>query len=92
MKIEFDPLKNIRNILKHQRSFKAVAMFDWDNAMIVQDVRKDYPEKAGRMVAYGFIAGRLHILCFTPIFDGVRAISLRRANKKEVRAYEQAFD
>jgi uncharacterized protein len=31
----------------------------------------------------------LHVLCFTPATDGIRVISFRKANTREVRNYEQ---
>jgi uncharacterized DUF497 family protein len=31
---------------------------------------------------------RLHVICFTPIDGGVRIISFRKANRREVRYYE----
>ncbi len=89
MNIEFDPAKNARNIAERNLSFTAVAYFKWNTAHIVEDVRKVYPER--RFIAFGFLAVRLHILCFTPLDDGgVRVISFRKANKRERRKYEQA--
>ena len=89
MNIEFDPIKNAWNIAERNLSFTAVAYFKWDTAHIIEDVRKVYPER--RFVASGFLATRLHILCFTPLDDGgVRVISFRKANKREQKKYEQA--
>jgi uncharacterized DUF497 family protein len=64
-----------------------VEQFDWDGALYVEDVRFAYPER--RFVALGLIGGRLHVVCFTPIEDGVRVISLRKANSREVNRYEE---
>lgn len=50
------------------------------------DLRKDYGEN--RYIAAGFLAGRLHILVFTPTADGIRVISFRKANRRELRRYE----
>lgn len=89
MNIEFDPIKNARNIAERSLPFTAVAHFEWDTAHIIEDVRKEYPER--RFIAAGFLATRLHILCFTPLNGGgVRVISFRKANKREQRKYEQA--
>ena len=60
---------------------------DFDAALFEEDVRKDYGEK--RYVVYGLIDNRLHILCFTPTSNGIRVISLRKANPREVKYYEQ---
>jgi len=32
---------------------------------------------------------RLHIVCFTETKDGIRIISFRKANNREVKRYEQ---
>ena len=50
-------------------------------------MRKAYPEV--RYVAVGLLDARLHVLCFTPIAGGIRVISFRKANQREVRDYEQ---
>lgn len=52
-------------------------------------MRKAYPEV--RYVAVGFLDSRLHVLCFTPIAGGIRVISFRKANQREVRDYEQTY-
>ncbi|OPY16049.1 MAG: hypothetical protein A4E69_00318 [Syntrophus sp. PtaB.Bin138] len=63
------------------------ADFEWDKAIYAEDDRRDYPEI--RIVAVGFLGARLHVICFTPIDDGIRIISFRKANKREVRYYEE---
>ena len=40
-------------------------------------------------MAVGFMGERLHVLCFTPVAGGIRVISFRKANAREVRNYEQ---
>ena len=42
----------------------------------------DYPET--RIIALGFLGVRLHVICFTPIDGGVRIISLRKANRRDL--------
>lgn len=86
MKIEYDLNKSQRNIEERNLSFDEVAFFEWQSAVIVPDVRFDYPES--RFTATGYLNGRLHVLCFTPIQGGVRVISFRKANKREVKRYE----
>jgi hypothetical protein len=87
MHIEFDPAKNQANIRKRGLAFETVADFDFDTAVVVQDTRKDYPEE--RYVAVGFLAHRLHVLCFTPVIGGIRVISFRKANLREVKSHAQ---
>ena len=88
MHIAFDPAKNARNIRERDLSFERVAEFDFETALLWEDVRKAYPEP--RYVALGQIDGRLHVRCFTPIREGIRVISLRKANPREVSHYEAA--
>ncbi|MEA3303350.1 MAG: BrnT family toxin [Pseudomonadota bacterium] len=68
-------------------SFDRVADLDWDNAWIYQDERHDYNEI--RFVAYSMLDKRLHFVCFTETEDGIRVISFRKANSREVKRYEQ---
>lgn len=88
MKIEFDPAKNERNIRERDLPFQLVADFEFETALFQEDLRKDYPER--RFVAVGFLNRRLHILCFTPIAEGIRVISFRKANRREEKHYAEA--
>ncbi|WP_174298818.1 BrnT family toxin [Sphingomonas bacterium] len=87
MEIEFDPAKDRANVTRHGLSLEAAEGFDWDTALEREDDRFDYGEI--RFVALGLIADRLHVLVFTggSREDAVRAISLRPAEKHEVRFY-----
>jgi uncharacterized DUF497 family protein len=85
--ISFDPAKSERNVADRGLPFTLVLQLDWSNAMIREDVRKNYGER--RYVALGMIGGRLHVVVFTPRMDKVHVISLRRANQREVKSYEQ---
>jgi uncharacterized DUF497 family protein len=86
MEITFDDTKNKINIEKHKVSFELVAKFDFKTAMVMTDNRKDYGEI--RQVAYGFIDTRLFVLCFVVRSNKFRIISLRKANKREIKNYE----
>jgi uncharacterized DUF497 family protein len=87
IKIVYDENKNERNIGERNLSFEAVAQFDFDNALIKLDDRKHYPEL--RYIALGQLNARLHVLCFTPFNEGIRVISFRKANAREINHYEQ---
>ena len=87
MKIEYDPEKSRKNSQERGLSFDLVAKFDWETAIFTEDIRYLYPEK--RFVAMGYLNERLYVLCFTPIPGGVRVISFRKANLREVRRYEE---
>ena len=88
MNIDFDPVKNARNIAERGLPFNRVARFDFESALFSVDTRRDYGETRRR--ALGFIDGRLHALVFVATERDIRVISLRKANKCEVRRYEQA--
>jgi uncharacterized DUF497 family protein len=85
--IEFDALKNDWNIRERGLSFAQAAEFDFETAKIVQDTRKDYGEI--RYQALGLVTGRVHVLVFTETMSGIRVISFRKANLREVREYER---
>lgn len=87
MDISFDPAKSERN--EHERGlpFLLVAQLDWSDAVIEEDDRKDYGERRYRVL--GYIGDRLHAVVFTPRVGKVHVISLRKANKREVKLYEQ---
>lgn len=88
MLIEYDPNKNESNIQKHGLSFLEAQDFLFGTALVQEDTRKEYPER--RYIAVGYIGVRLHVLCFTPIPYGIRVISLRKGNDRELLAYLQA--
>lgn len=87
MEVEFDPAKDVANIAKHGVSLQAAGQFEWDTALEREDDRFDYGEI--RLVALGLIGDRLYVPVFTEGSheDAVRAISLRTAEKHEVRFY-----
>ena len=87
MNISFDPKKNQRNIEQRGLDFDRVSDLDWDNAWIYEDERNEYEEV--RYIAYSMLDERLHFVCFTETRDGIRVISFRKANGREVRRYAQ---
>jgi hypothetical protein len=99
VEIEFDPDKDRINQMKHGISLAAAATIDLDAATVIEDRRVDYGEP--RFLAYAPIGGRLHVLCSqcAAISAGqstagqslavVRAIGLRKANRRERRRYAQ---
>ena len=85
MKIEFDPAKDRINREKHGISLAVAVEIDLDSAIVIEDRRVDYGET--RFLAYALLAGRLHVLWFTMRGTAVRAIGLRRANRRERKKY-----
>ena len=87
MDISYDPAKNALNITERDLPFDRAGEFDFQSALVQEDVRKPYPER--RFVAIGWLEARLHVLCFSPVLGGIRIISFRKANSREQRAYER---
>jgi uncharacterized DUF497 family protein len=87
MKITFDPVKNARNVLERGLPFDLVADLDWETAIAREDRRRDYGER--RMQVMGLIGMRLHVAVVTYRDNAVHVISLRKANRKEVRWYDE---
>ena len=81
MKIDFDPVKNEKNIRERQLAFEWVAEVDFNAALVLPDTRKAYGET--RYVALCYLDRRLHVLCFTETEVGIRVISFRKANARE---------
>ncbi len=88
MEIEFNLLENARNIDERGLSFEQVREFDFETALYVVDDRHDYGET--RIRALGFVGPRLHVLVFVEVPKGIRVISFRKANKREVIGYGKA--
>jgi len=88
MDVEYDPTKNARNIELRGLSFERARGFEFTTALIVIDNRKEYGEIRYR--ALGFLKDRLHSLVFTEAAKGIRIISFRKANAREVKTYEKA--
>lgn len=86
MDITYDEDKNKRNIEERGLPFDRIADFDFETALYAVDERHEYGET--RIVAIGRLEGRLHVLCFVETENGIRVISFRKANSREVKHYE----
>ena len=88
MRISYDPAKNEQNIRSRGLSFDSAADFDFEGALYAVDERREYGET--RYIAIGMLGVRLHVLCFAETADGIRVISFRKANAREVKRYAKA--
>jgi uncharacterized DUF497 family protein len=88
MRIEFDPFKDATNQEKHRVSLALACELDWDAALVWVDARNAYGEL--RMIAIAPAAGVLYYVAFVDREPVRRIISLRRANRREVRHYDQS--
>lgn len=86
MAYEWDEGKRLANLAKHGVDFALAADLEWETALTVPDTRFGYGEE--RNTTFGFIGDRLYALVWTLRAGGVvRIISLRKANRREVRGY-----
>jgi uncharacterized protein len=87
MKIDFDPSKDIANQLKLGVSLFLAGELDWDAALVWVDERFDYSEL--RIVALAPKTGIVYYVAFVDRGEARRIISLRRANRREVKHYAE---
>ncbi len=88
MVIEFDPAKDAQNIVLRGISLAEAETLLTSFTVEWSDERRDYGET--RIIAIGEIGGVEHVCVYTRRGEGVRPISLRRANRKERYVYQQA--
>jgi uncharacterized protein len=89
MQIEFDPVKDASNQAKHGVSLALVAELEWDDALVWVDTRYEYGEL--RMIALAPEINVLYYVAFVDRGEVRRIISLRRANRREVKHYVENF-
>ncbi len=89
MQIEFDPTKDASNLVKHGVSLVIAAELDWEAALVWVDERFEYGE--ARMIALAPKTQILYYVAFVDRGDVRRIISLRRANRREVKHYVQSL-
>ena len=87
MRIEFDPAKDAANRAKHGVSLAVASELDWEAALIWIDDRFEYGEL--RMIALAPKTEILYYAAFVERGEVRRIISLRRANRREVKHYVQ---
>jgi uncharacterized DUF497 family protein len=85
MKFEFDPAKDASNQLKHGVSLALAGELDWEAALVWVDDRFEYKEL--RMIALAPETEILYCVAFVDRGEVRRVISLRRANRREVKHY-----
>ena len=85
MPIEFDPAKDCANQAKHGVSLAMASELSWEAALVWVDARLEYGET--RMIALAPRAEILYYVAFVDRGEVRRVISLRRANRREVKHY-----
>lgn len=83
--IAWDEAKRLVNLAKHGVDFGDVDGFDWDEAWILADLRRDYGE--ARLVAFIPDGAKVFVVVYTERHGEKRIISARRANRRETRQF-----
>jgi uncharacterized DUF497 family protein len=87
IELEWDEMKRQQTLRKRGLDFAQVRDFDYDTVVTVPDGRRDYGEE--RFNAYGYLHGVLCTYCFTYRPPRMRIISLRKANDRERKKYQE---
>jgi len=90
VRFEFAPNKDQLNLDKHGVSLSLASDLDWDAALLWIDDRREYGET--RILALAPWMSILYYVAFVDRGNVRRVISLRRANRREVRRYVQVFE
>ncbi|MDR1349638.1 MAG: BrnT family toxin [Zoogloeaceae bacterium] len=85
MEIEFDAVKDALNRKKHGVSLELARALVWEEAYAWPDERFDYEE--WRMSALVPCGDRLYCVSYVDRGEARRVISLRTANREEVKTY-----
>ena len=85
MQVEFDPAKEEANVAKHGVSLSLAEKLDWNSALVWLDDRAEYDEL--RMIALAPETNTLYYVAFVDRGEVCRIISLRRAERREVKHY-----
>jgi uncharacterized DUF497 family protein len=88
MDFEWDKAKS--DLCRNSRNFDfayVISIFIDPLLLIERDQRWDYGEE--RYQALGAVQGRIFVVIYTKRPSAIRIISARRANRREVRRYEE---
>lgn len=89
MQIDFDPTKDKLNFAKHGLALSHARTLIWDEALVWIDNRYDYDEI--RMVGLVPEGNRLYYVAFVDRGKTRRVISLRYAERREVKYYVKNY-
>lgn len=87
MDLDWDEDKRERTLQERGLDFADVVAARWDNALTAEDQREEYGER--RFVSLVPIQDRLCVVAWCIRGKALRVISLRKANARERRRYEQ---
>ena len=85
MQINFDEPKRLQNLTKHDLDFADIDIEYFAGSIVV-------PAKLDRFMAIGVLSGDVIATVFAKLgSQGVTVISMRRASRKERKAYEEYY-
>ena len=87
MKFTYDSAKNDSNLRKHGLPLSDAKLLDWNVAYSWVDQRKDYGEE--RRIALIPNNQRVYCVIYVESKIEMRIISLRKANNREMKIYEE---
>lgn len=88
MDIEWDNNKRDTTLQERGLDFADVTLINWDDALTLTDSRNEYGET--RYVTVSLIHNRLCVVAWCYRGDAMRVISMRKANKREVKRYDES--
>ena len=88
MDLEWDDRKREETLRERGLDFASVAQAEWDAALTVEDDRADYGKT--RFVSLVPNKDRLCVVAWCLRGDRLRVISLRKANDRERKRYDEA--
>lgn len=81
MRITFDLAKRERTLTERGLDFEDAAVVFAGTTVEIEDTRRAYGEQ--RMICYGWLAGRLVVVGYTPRGAVRHVFSMRKANDRE---------
>lgn len=87
---EWDEKKSTENLLKHGLAFEDAEIVFSGQCVTFEDARYDYGEQ--RFITLGALEGRVVVIAHTPRGDRTRIISMRKANSREQKAYQERLE
>ena len=85
MPYEWDESKRVETLETRRVDFSDIYYFNWDTVLTWRSDRNDEV----RQSSLGMIGNRLYHVVWTQRGDNTRIISLRKANRRESRVYDQ---
>ena len=87
---EWDEKKSAENLLKHGLAFDDAETVFAGQCVTFEDARCDYGEQ--RFITLGALEGRVVVIAHTLRGDRTRIISMRKANSREQKAYQERLE